>query len=244
MVKESYGAAVNFGRRSWQRGAVPVSGQAAMFVDFTPVINDIKAVLSKASEEIQKRATYNALNHVGDKALTRVRRHLAHQTSVKYGRIMNRVWSVRAHPGRLAYVIHAQDTAIPLKEFMLGGVPGAKKVTFRAWNEQHTLKKNVFVMEFGRGPVPMKRTGKHSHGPGKGPLNAKQLYGPVVPHEMLRKDKETLRYIASIVPLELLPRLEHEIAQAFGRAAKASGSFIGPMRDRGVDKRYRHLYKV
>jgi hypothetical protein len=233
-------------RRSNLDEVVRISGSAsgaAYYVDFSPVIADIKRVLSTASEEIQRNATYNALNAVGGPLLTHVRRDIAKQTSAPYGRVMSRVWADKAHPNKLAYVIHAEDTAMPLKDFMKGGKPGDKKFTVKVWGKQKTYKKNVFVMDFGRGPTPVKRVEKHQT-PGKGKLGAKALWGPIIPREMLRADTPSMRTLLEVVPYKLLPRLEHEIAQAFGRACKASGEFVGPMRNRGVDKRYFDRYQT
>lgn len=219
-------------------------GRATVFVDFSPVIRDIKAVLAKASEEIQRRATYNALNAVGGPALTAVRRDVAKQTSAPYGRVMSRIYADKAHPNKLAYTIHAEDTAMPLKDFMKGGAKaGDKKFTVKVWGKQQTFKKDVFVMDFGRGPTPVKRVEKHMT-PGKGKLGAKAMWGPILPKEMIRTGFPSYNHLLEVVPMKLLPRLEHEIAQAFGRAAKEAGTYVGPMRNRGVDKKYFSGYQA
>ena len=203
-------------------------------VDFTPVINDIARVLSTASVEIQKRATYNALNYVGDKARTKVRKHVANQTSAKYGAVVKYITTThRAHPNSLRYEIGAKGPAMPLTAFKIKGRAGDRKFQVFAWNEWKTYGGSAFLMRFKSGGqlVPVKRvaphtwSGKHGYSPAKKRLagmggHIRQLWGPIIPKEMLRDGKETKRYLETVVPYEFVPRLEHEIAQAMIRAAK------------------------
>lgn len=195
-------------------------GGAAISVDFGPVVHKIEAVLKGASAEIRGKALYNTVNFVGDKALTKVRRHISHQTSAKYGYVIKHVTNTkRAHPGNFSYTIGAKDKAMPLQAFLKGGKPGDKKVVVQVWGRQRTLTKSVFLISFKTGEVvPVKRIaqrgGSHAAGGGK----IKTLWGPIIPREMLRGGFETRDYLERVVPEEFPVRLEHELAQAFKRA--------------------------
>ena len=209
---------------------------AVIYVDFTPVIGDITRVLQKAESRAQaEQAVMWGLNQVGDKARTKVRRKLGEQTYVRYARISKDITADRAHPNRLSYKILAKDSAIPLREFLHGTVrAGQKRVPYRAWKNQKTqvLTKHVFIMgprgggggkvRFKRGRAqgdagrvigpglglgPVKRVSK-GHGAG----SLRSLWGPIIPHEMLRKDDITFRYIQTVVPVEFVPVLEQKLA--------------------------------
>jgi hypothetical protein len=187
-------------------------------VDFTPVIRDIKRVLSTASEEVQRRATYNAVNHVGDKARTAIRRHLAAQTSAPYGAVVKYVKTThKAHPGNLTYKIGNKGPAMPLKDFKIKGKAGAKSGEFSVfvWHKSFVTRKKAFLIRFRSGGLtPVTRKGRHNAG-GK----LRQLWGPIIPKEMLRGGEETLNYLQGQLPREFVARLEHDIAQAMIRAA-------------------------
>lgn len=203
--------------------SVGITNGAALEIDLGPVVGGIDAVLNGYSDSLKRRVLYNTINHIGDKMLTVVRRDLAKQTSAPYSRIMWAVHAIRAHPNRLTYMLKAQDTAMPLQWFLKGGKPGDKQFTVKVWGQQRTFKKNVFLMDFGKGPTPVKRVMKHQ---GRGhPLGAKVLWGPIIPKEMLRPGKPTFQHIQQMARTEFLPRLQHELQQALLR----DGKFIGPM---------------
>lgn len=202
---------------------VGITHGAALEIDLGPIASQVNKILGGFSEDLNRRVLYNTINHIGDKMLTRVRSDLAKQTSAPYRRIMWVVRAVKAHPNRLTYMIHAQDTAMPLQWFLKGGKPGDKQFTVKVWGKQRTFKKNVFLMDFGKGPTPVKRVAA-SHKKGT-PLGAKVLWGPILPKEMLRPGSPTFEHIQQTARTEFIPRLQHELQQALLR----DGKFIGPM---------------
>ena len=196
------------------------SGYGATFhVDFTPVVTKLKLALDCYSVEIQRRATYNALNAVCDPLLTATRRHVRDQSGAKYGRVMKAIKAKRAHPNNLRYTIQAQDGPMKLSEFARGLRPGQGDPSASPWNKTRRFH-GAFTIRFRSGAVEIvKRIGRHNKA-GK----IRVLFGPILPREMLRPHSPSLQEIADVVPLKLVPRLLHELEQAQIRAKAESGT--------------------
>jgi hypothetical protein len=168
----------------------------------------IKATNALSSSEAHD-AYRRALNKVGDKARTLVKRELSAQTGlsqkdvVKYGAY--RV--VRANYGSLAYRIVSTGSEVPLRAFR--AVQGPKGVRASPWGERQ-LFESAFIYAgrwnsgkpVGGGHV-YKRIGAES-------LPIEKLYGPSVPKEMVKG--ATLAAWQSVAA-ELPARVAHEVTQ-------------------------------
>lgn len=205
---------INFNQPGFVRGAGNYVG-FRIDIDLHP----LQEVLSKYSTEVQRRALYNALNHESSIFFTAVKRNLAAQTGAKYGRVSKALREQKAHPQRLQYVIHAKDTAMPLRDFASTLRPGAKNPYASPWNHGQRFK-GAFVVRFNNGVQIVKRIAKHRGGikGHTGPLGVKAMYGPIIPKELIRPGEPTLDRIAKQLPTRILPRLQHELEQAAARA--------------------------
>jgi hypothetical protein len=192
---------------------------SVIYVDLTEAMNKLKAALSVYSEEVKNRALYHAINKLGDKLLTAVRRDVARETGAKYGRVMKAIKSDRAHPNRLTYKIVATDKAMKLSDFARTLRPGKKNPSAAPWNKSRSFK-GTFVIRFKSGATEIvKRIGKHNKG-GK----IKTLWGPIIPKEMIRPGNPSTARIMEAIPTGLAPVLMHELSQAVARAKAASGT--------------------
>lgn len=202
-------------------GAVRWNGGAGgtLYVDLTDAMSRLSLALSVYSQEVQMRALYNAINKLGDKLLTAVRRDLVQTTGAKYGRVMKAVKSDRAHPNRLWYRIKASDQAMKVSDFAASLKPGTKDPSARPWNHSRRFK-GAFVIRFKSGGTEIvKRIGRHNKD-GK----IKTLWGPIIPREMIRPGNPSTEHIARAIPDNLGPVLMHELSQAVARAKAASGT--------------------
>lgn len=144
-------------------------------------------------------AIRRAINHVGDKARTRVVRTLAAQAGVKYGDARRAVTVTRATYDRMLYRIAARGQPIPLSWF--GARQTKKGVSAAPWGKRRVFP-HTFLWPRVGGRVFV-RTGK-----GRKPI--RQLWGPALPKELLKA--ETAAAFRLIVSTELPPRVAHEIA--------------------------------
>jgi hypothetical protein len=206
-------------------------GGGVLYVDLTDAMSRLSVALKTYSQEVQDRALYNAINKLGSKLLTAVRRDLVRTTGAKYGRVMRAVWADKAHPNRLFFRIIAKDSAMKLSDF---GTPGKGGVAGRnpknnAWAHSRAYK-NAFTVKIGGQWEIVKRT---SSGAGsmrrKGGSqvragSVKILYGPIIPKEMIKPGNPSTQHIAQAIPQQLEPVLMHELAQAVSRAKAASGT--------------------
>lgn len=192
-------------------------GYQTLEVDLGPAFRDIQQYISRFSAEVQGRALYNALNHEGAKVLTQVRRAVAQQTSIKYGRVMSHIRDSKAHPGRLEYRLLAADKTTWLNEFSYRVGAHRQVTSVRVWNRTVSYRKGPhrpFVMPGGSGIVKRIQT----HSSHSGPLGVKALYGPNVAKEMIRPGFPSFQELATCVPVRIIPRLMHELEQASIRA--------------------------
>lgn len=190
-----------------------------IYVDLTDAMSRLKVALSVYSQEVQRRALYNAINKLGDKLLTAVRRDVAQETGAKYGRVMKAIKADRAHPNRLFYRIVATDKAMKVSDFARTLRPGAKNPSAAPWNKSRRFN-GAFVIRFKSGATEIvKRIGKHNKG-GK----IRTLWGPIIPKEMIRPGNPSTKRIVEAIPSGLRPVLMHELEQAVARAKAASGT--------------------
>ncbi|MDZ7883031.1 MAG: hypothetical protein U5N53_09000 [Mycobacterium sp.] len=190
-----------------------------IYIDLTDAMNRLSKALSVYSEEVQRRALYNAINKLGDKLLTAVRRDVVAETGAKYGRVMRAIKADRAHPNRLFYRIKASDRAMPLSDFARSLTPGRKNPRAAPWNKSRSFR-GAFIIKFKSGATEIvKRIGRHNKN-GK----IKMLWGPIIPKEMIRPGNPSTNRIASAIPAGLEPVLMHELTQAVARAKAASGT--------------------
>lgn len=190
-----------------------------IYVDLKPAMSKLTVALSVYGEEVKMRALYNAINKLGDKLLTAVRRDVAKETGAKYGRVMKAIKADRAHPNRLTYKIVATDKAMKVSDFARSLTPGKKNPSAAPWNKSRRFK-GAFVIRFKSGQTEIvKRIGKHNKG-GK----IRTLWGPILPVEMIRPGNPSTARIIEAIPTGLAPVLMHELAQAVSRAKQASGT--------------------
>ncbi|MGZ6199165.1 MAG: hypothetical protein ACXWNL_16135 [Vulcanimicrobiaceae bacterium] len=190
-----------------------------IYVDLTEAMNKLKVALSVYSQEVKDRALYNAINKLGSKLLTGVRRDVRDQTGAKYGRVVKAIKADKAHPRRLTYKIIATDQAMKLSDFARTLTPGKKNPSAAPWNKSRRFK-GAFVIRFKSGATEIvKRIGKHNKG-GK----IRTLWGPIIPKEMIRAGNPSTKRIMEAIPMGLQPVLMHELDEAVKRAKKASGT--------------------
>lgn len=197
----------------------PVANGGVIYVDLTEAMSRMNVALSTYSDEVKRRALYNAINKLGDKLLTAVRRDVRDITGAKYGRVMKAIKSDRAHPNRLFYRIVASDTAMRVSDFARSLRAGAKNPRAAPWNKSRAFR-GAFVIRFKGGVTEIvKRIGRHNKS-GK----IRTLWGPIIPKEMIRPGNPSTAHIAAAIPTGLAPVLMHELEQAVARAKAASGT--------------------
>jgi hypothetical protein len=190
-----------------------------LYVDLTDAMTRLSKAFSYLSEDLRRRAFYNAVNKVGDKLLTAVRRDVAQTTGAKYGRVMKAITADRAHPNRLMYRINASDTVMKVSDFARGMRAGQKNPSASPWNKSRSFR-GAFVIRFKSGQLEIvKRKGKHNKN-GK----IKALYGPIIPREMIRPGNPSTQHIAEAIPKNFPYVFRHELEQAIARAKAASGT--------------------
>lgn len=211
--------AVNWGAAG--RGGV-------LYVDLTDAMNRLNVALGVYSDDVKRRALYHAINKLGSKLLTAVRRDLVITTGAKYGRVMRVVKADRAHPNRLWYRIKASDTAMKLSDFGTPGKGGkrGRNPRNRAWNKSRTYNGAFTIKLKGQWEIVKRvapRKGAQRSGQ-NGSGKIKVLYGPIIPKEMIKPGNPSTEHIASAIPRGLAPVLMHELEQAVSRAKAASGT--------------------
>jgi hypothetical protein len=142
-------------------------------------------LLHDAIDKAGLKAPYaiaKAVDEVGNKTMTQVRRSVAKQAGVKYGRVAKVLSKRQAMgAGEGSYSIIARDVTMSLKEF--GPRKTRKGVSAAPWG-----KRRVFPHSF-IGPG-----GHIFHRVGKSRLPIKKMYGPAIPKEMVKDQTEALFY--------------------------------------------------
>ena len=158
------------------------------FQDLTRLEDLIKNAGLKAPYAIAK-----AIDAVGNKTMTQVKRSVAAQAGVpvgKAGAVLSKRQAMGAGGGSFSIV--ARDVTLSLKEF--GPRKTAKGISAAPWHKRRVFPHTFF----GPGGHVFVREGK-------GRLPIKKLFGPNIPKEMVKDQTEQLfyAYTASALPAEL-----------------------------------------
>jgi len=145
-------------------------------------------------------AARRALNHIGDKGRTLVKRALADQIQAPQYAIMKygKVRAIRATYARLEYAIVSTGGPIPLKHFKPNQT--AKGVSAAPWGRRRVYTHSFMHKNAMNGHVVWRV--------GKARLPIQRVAGPNVPKELV-KDKSAAAF--HTVAAELPGRVEHEI---------------------------------
>lgn len=157
-----------------------------------------------------RRAEVRALNHVGNKAYTKVKRALVQQTGIRYGDVDRGVGKRMAYAGAggsLQYSIIGSGDELPLKYF--GAKQQRRGVWARPWN-----RPQVFVGAFNTGGRFPKRKpvlgGNVFIRTSSKRVPIRMLFGPAIGKEIV---KDEARAAFETAAAELPPRLMHEIGR-------------------------------
>lgn len=91
-------------------------------------------------KRITKQAMQEELNSIAGKATTQVRRHLAHQTQLPYGYMMNAVTLKRASANFLVAEIKVSDKATSLARYMTSYTKRPRSWRKKGWVQRMNLR--------------------------------------------------------------------------------------------------------
>ncbi|MCT8970596.1 phage tail protein [Microbaculum marinisediminis] len=152
------------------------------------------------------KATVRAINHVGNKGFTAVRRATARQAGLKVGDAGKAMRKELASTSAPIYRIIGRGAHLPA--FKFGGRQTRRGASAAPWKKRRVFP-GTFVARMGTGHVGIfRRTGSKR-------LPVRELWGPSIPVEMIRDDAKTT--FERLVDSELLPRLGHELAREVDR---------------------------
>ena len=202
---------------------------AVITVDLTDAMKRLNIAFEFLSRDIRDTAFTRTLNQLGGKLLTRVRRDVAKQAGVKYGKAMEKIKSIPANSSRLQYRITATDKPMKLSEFAKGLKAGQRNPVAAPWGKSRTFK-NAFVIPVHGSLEIVKRVQKRTgswpmrgnkpNGSGK----VKVMFGAIIPKEMLRPGEPSVRSILEAIPRDFPAIFEKRLAYAVARAKAASGT--------------------
>lgn len=196
-------------------------------VDMSEAIRKLSLSFQYYGDELTRIGLANAVNRACAPVLTEVKRAVAKQTSIPYGKVGNHILAKPAHPNRLTYILLSRASSIPLIEFKTGGEMGGPP-RVKVWGRTRTLKKAFIIKGRGHEDI-VKRVAKHQGGRHtkpenrKGPLGVKKLWGPIISKEMIRPGFASMQTIQA-VPARIAKRLPHELEQAVARAKARAGT--------------------
>lgn len=158
-----------------------------------------------------RRASVRAVNHIGNKAYTAVKRALVGQTGIRYSDVDRAVYPRRAWAGfgdgAIEFHIVGSGDEIPLKYF------GAKQQRHGVWAKPWN-RPQVFIGAFttgGRFPNRKPVLGGNVFvRTGSSRLPIRMLYGPAIGKEIVKDEAKAAFERTSV---ELQPRLAHEIGR-------------------------------
>lgn len=164
-----------------------------------------EAQIQRLGSDLAKRAYSRALNHVGRRGYTRVKRAVVQQSSIKMADV-NR--GTRFHSARLQSMlirISATGEYLPLKYF------GARSFSYgiraKVWG-RFVRYPRLFIIQSLGGNV-FRNTGGFNRRSGRN--NAlEKAWGPAIPVEMLR-DRSAAEF-ETMTP-QLAARVEHELSR-------------------------------
>lgn len=156
------------------------------------------AMVERLGSSKLRSAERRALNHVGGKAFTAVKRALVNQTSLPRAAIQAGVTTVRASVANSEeFRIVGKGNRLPLRLF--GPVQFSYGVRVKVWGVFRQYRHTFIIDQYARNVF--KRVG-----PSRLPI--KKLWGPGVASELVRDESaEAFEAVAT----ELGPRLMHEI---------------------------------
>lgn len=198
-----------------------------LVVDLGPALKKIEHVLNEAAELIGKRgvnsAMYRAINYATGGAYARISRDLVNQTGAPLNRIRAVVREDRAHPNRLEWRLKSSDQPMKMIDFAPRAKPGQKNPTVTPWNRSQKLRGTFVIGPKGGAATAILKATNHPHKhPKGGLLNARTVWGPIIPREMLRKNSQTYQELFDLVPKVLEPRLLHELEHAIAMAINSA----------------------
>lgn len=143
-----------------------------------------------------KVAMSRALNHEGDKGRTQVKRVLAKQTGINYGKINKAVRTINSTPATLVYTIEARGDETNLGLF--GARQGKKGVSAAPWGKRRVFPHTFLVH------------GKVYAREGKARLPIKGLFGPNIAREIVKDESAEAFRTGSA---NIADRVGHEVAR-------------------------------
>lgn len=166
------------------------------------------AVGKLGSERAAVTAYRRAINKVGDKAKTQVRRALAKQVGLSQGTIekLGRYRTKRATARGMAYEIATKGNAIPLRYF------GAKQFSFgvraKPWGKSQRFPGTFIFAGTPRSGRTVGAAGDVFHRRTSASLPIEKMFGPAIPVEMVKGDSaDVFHRLAGGLP----KRIEHEV---------------------------------
>lgn len=177
---------------------------------------DLKSVnrqLKRLGREGVQQALVSAVNHTGDRATTQVRRAVAKQTGMVYGKVRSATTSYKATYSRPVYEIVGRGLHEGLIHF--SAVERVSGVSARPWGKRRVFAGTFIANAVDSGsPQVFRRTGEFSY-PSKGRYagmrreKIEKLWGPSIPREMLRG---LVPYQFNATVRERMPaRVKHEV---------------------------------
>lgn len=174
---------------------------------------EFEAAIQKIGQGAAKRAFARAMNFVGSKANTQVRRQVAKQSGIKYGDVSKQVRLRRANVSKLEATIVGRGQTFPLKYF------NARQFSYgvraNPWNRSQQFK-SAFIVDAYDQDVFVRTSSER--------FPIKKLWGPSVPNEMMRTD--VLDLFARSTE-ELQQRALHEVRLILEGVTSGSGGRRG-----------------
>lgn len=141
------------------------------------VLTEFEAAIQKIGQGAAKRAFARAMNFVGSKANTQVRRQVAKQSGIKYGDVSKQVRLRRANVSKLEATIVGRGKTFPLKYF------NARQFSYgvraNPWGRSQKFE-SAFIVKAYDGNVFVRTSAER--------FPIRSLSGPAVPTEMMRTD--------------------------------------------------------
>ncbi len=155
-----------------------------------------------------------ALNHEADKARTLVKRTLAKQTGIRYGRVDGAIRTKRSLPSTLTYMIEARGDETNIGAYK--AMQRQKGVSAAPWNMRRIFP-HTFLLKAVAGIQGAVGVSNDSGGRliafvriGKGRRAIRPVFGPNLARELVKAETKAAFELGAA---NILPRLAHEIAR-------------------------------
>lgn len=171
----------------------------------------ITAALDTLASPRHAAAMRRAVNHVGDKTFTAVRRAVAQQMGVNQKALVANgrgLSKVRATGGNIEFKIVSNGRAMRATEFPYTASKGGG-ATFYPWGKAHHQPRGFLIRagaKWGRGSL--KQDGLY-HRVGPGRYNFKAMYGPNINKELVKD--VSAKTFQDVFARDLPARVEHEV---------------------------------